>query len=102
MLLAAPQVDAADHGPAPVAAAAAATDEAAAGRRDAALLVVVSFIRSFVYGLCGVLMAIYLGDAGDADLSVGGIIAAGMAGNAAASVVATFYADRIGRWAAGA
>jgi MFS family permease len=75
----------------------AAKEVAAAGRKDALLLVVVSFIRSFVYGLCGVLMAIYLGDAGDRDLSTGGVIAAGMAGNAAASVVATFYADRIGR-----
>lgn len=64
---------------------------------DLTLLYINAFLRSFGTGLVAVVLGIYLSLLKLTPASTGGIVAAGLAGAAAASLIATFYADRWGR-----
>ncbi len=65
--------------------------------RDARLLYASAFVRAFATGMLGVLMGVQLARQGFDASRIGVIVACGLAGAAAASVVATFGADRLGR-----
>ena len=65
--------------------------------RDQSLLYGSAFVRAFATGMLGVLMGVQLARQGFDASHIGVIVAAGLAGAAGASVVATFGADRIGR-----
>ena len=65
--------------------------------RDLILINVAGSLRSFGVGLMGVVLGIYLFRVGLSSLQIGLVIAAGLAGSAVATVVATLRADRLGR-----
>jgi MFS family permease len=65
--------------------------------RDMALIFAAGVLRSFGVGLIGVVLGIYLFRAGLTSFAIGSIIAAGLAGAALATVLATLIADRVGR-----
>jgi MFS family permease len=65
--------------------------------RDLALINAAGFLRSFGTGLLGVVLGIYLFRSGLSSTAIGLIIAMGLAGAAAATVLMTIAADRIGR-----
>lgn len=65
--------------------------------RDQQLLYASAFVRAFATGMLGVLMGVQLARQGFDASRIGVIVACGLGGAAAASVVATFGADRIGR-----
>lgn len=64
---------------------------------DQTLLYTNAFLRSFGTGLVAVVLGIYLSLLDLTPSLMGGIVAAGLAGAATASLVATFWADRWGR-----
>ena len=64
---------------------------------DRQILYTTAFLRSLATGLFGVLAGIYLASLALSPRAVGMIIAAGLAGAAAAALLATLAADRIGR-----
>jgi MFS family permease len=64
---------------------------------DRRLLYASAFLRALATGMVGVLLGLYLARAGLDAGAIGLVVAAGLAGAAAASVVAMFAADRIGR-----
>jgi len=66
-------------------------------RGDRARLYTVAFVRALATGMLGVLLGIYLARAGLSVAATGAVIAAGLAGGATATLVATLRADRIGR-----
>src|SRR5512132_2570946 len=64
---------------------------------DRRLLYASAFLRALATGMIGVLLGLYLARVGLDAGAIGLVVAAGLAGAAAASVVAMFAADRIGR-----
>ena len=66
-------------------------------KRDLILINASGFLRSFGVGLMGVVLGIYLFRAGFSSAAIGSVIAAGLAGSAAATVLMTMAADRFGR-----
>lgn len=64
---------------------------------DLTLLYINAFLRSFGTGLVAIVLGIYLSLLKLTPALTGGIVAAGLAGAATASLIATFYADRWGR-----
>jgi MFS family permease len=66
-------------------------------RRDLVLIDCAAFARSFGTGLLGVLLGIYLFRLGYSSVLIGIVVAAGLAGSAAATVVVTYASDRLGR-----
>ena len=65
--------------------------------RDRAVINIAGFLRSFGVGLMGVILGIYLSRLGFSSLTIGIIIAIGLAGAASATVMVSFFADRFGR-----
>ena len=65
--------------------------------RDLVLINATAFLRSFTFGLTGVVLGIYLFRIGLSSFSIGVVIAAGLAGSALATVGVTAQADRLGR-----
>ena len=65
--------------------------------RDLALVYAAAFLRSVGVGLTGVLLALYLAQAGLSGGAIGVVVAAGLAGGAAATLLVTVGADRLGR-----
>jgi len=62
-----------------------------------ALICAAACLRSFGIGLLGVVLGVFLYREGLSSTSIGLVIAAGLAGAAAATALVTFRADRIGR-----
>ena len=65
--------------------------------RDLLLLLSAAFLRSAGIGLTGVLLALYLVQAGLSAAAIGVVVAVGLAGSAAATLLVTLAADRLGR-----
>ena len=65
--------------------------------RDRAVINLAGFLRSFGVGLMGVVLGIYLSRLGFSSLSIGIVIAVGLAGAASATAIVSFFADRFGR-----
>jgi MFS family permease len=65
--------------------------------RDLLLINAAAFLRSFTFGLTGVVLGIYLFRVGLSSFSIGTVIAAGLVGSALATVGVTTGADRLGR-----
>ena len=65
--------------------------------RDLLLINTAAFVRSFTFGLIGVVLGIYLFRIGLSSLSIGMVISAGLAGSALATIGVTTQADRVGR-----
>ena len=65
--------------------------------RDRAVINLAGFLRSFGVGLMGVVLGIYLSRLGFSSLSIGIVIAIGLAGAASATAMVSFFADRFGR-----
>ena len=65
--------------------------------KDLLLINAAAFLRSFTFGLTGVVLGIYLFRAGLSSFNIGMVIAAGLAGSALATIGVTTKADRVGR-----
>jgi MFS family permease len=65
--------------------------------RDLALINAAGFLRSFGVGLMGVVLGIYLFRTGLTSLSIGLVIAIGLAGATLATILVSLVADRVGR-----
>jgi MFS family permease len=65
--------------------------------RNMGLIWVAAWLRSFGIGLMGVVLGVFLYREGFSSIAIGLVIAAGLAGSAAATVVVTIKADRMGR-----
>ncbi len=65
--------------------------------RDLLLIYAAAFLRSMGIGLTGVLLALYLAQAGLSAGAIGVVVAVGLAGSAAATLLVTLAADRLGR-----
>jgi MFS family permease len=65
--------------------------------RDLLLINAAAFLRSFTFGLTGVVLGIYLFRIGLSSLTIGMVIAAGLVGSALATVGVATQADRLGR-----
>jgi MFS family permease len=65
--------------------------------KDLFIINTAAFLRSFTFGLIGVVLGIYLFRAGLSSLNIGMVIAAGLAGSALATIGVTTKADRAGR-----
>ena len=65
--------------------------------RNLGLIYIAASLRSFGIGLLGVVLGVFLYREGFSSAVIGLVIAAGLAGSAAATVVTTLIADRLGR-----
>jgi MFS family permease len=65
--------------------------------KDLLLINVAAFLRSFTFGLTGVVLGIYLFRTGLSTFNIGIVISAGLAGSALATIGVTTRADRVGR-----
>jgi MFS family permease len=65
-------------------------------RADQALLFFAAFLRSLVIGMTGVLLAIYLSSSGWDVKAIGTLVTAGLAGNAAATLLISLLSARAG------
>jgi MFS family permease len=65
--------------------------------KDLLLINAAAFLRSFTFGLTGVVLAIYLFRVGLSSFNIGVVIATGLAGSALATVGVTTRADHLGR-----
>jgi len=65
--------------------------------RDLLIINTAAFLRSFSFGLTGVVLGIYLFRVGLSSFNIGMVIGAGLVGSAAATVGVTTQADRLGR-----
>jgi MFS family permease len=66
-------------------------------RRDLALLYASAWVRSFSIGLLGVVLGVFLFREGFSSVTIGLVIAAGLAGAAVGTVFVTLWADHLGR-----
>jgi MFS family permease len=66
-------------------------------RRDLTLLYASAWVRSFSIGLLGVVLGVFLFREGFSSVTIGLVIAAGLAGAATGTVFVTLWADRLGR-----
>ncbi|HKF21504.1 MAG TPA: MFS transporter [Candidatus Angelobacter sp.] len=62
-----------------------------------ALICAAAWLRSFAIGLLGVVLGVFLYREGFSSTAIGVVIAAGLAGAAAATALVTLHADRLGR-----
>ena len=67
------------------------------GSRNLALIYGAAFLRSASIGLLGVVLAVYLSRIGFSATAIGLVLAAGLAGSAAATALAARYAEHFGR-----
>src|SRR5947208_16099498 len=65
--------------------------------RDLLIINTAAFLRSFTFGLTGVVLGIYLFRVGLSSFNIGVVIAAGLMGSALATVGVTAKADHTGR-----
>ena len=65
--------------------------------RDGKLLLAARTIRTFAYGFLSIILAIYLKLIGFSDFYIGLILTASLANSIILTLIASFYADRIGR-----
>jgi MFS family permease len=65
--------------------------------RDRLVINLAGFLRSFGVGLMGVVLGIYISRLGFSSLTIGIVIATGLAGAASATALVSFFADRFGR-----
>lgn len=65
--------------------------------RNLAILYSAAFLRSASIGLLGVLLAVYLSRTGFSATAIGFVLAAGLAGSAAATAATSRYGDQFGR-----
>ncbi|HTM27536.1 MAG TPA: MFS transporter [Vicinamibacterales bacterium] len=65
--------------------------------RDVAVIFSAAFVRSSTVGLVGLVLAIYLAQAGFSLTAIGAIVGVGMAGAAVATLIAGFRGDVFGR-----
>ena len=65
--------------------------------KDLLIINTAAFLRSFTFGLTGVVLGIYLFRAGLSSFNIGMVIAAGLVGSALATIGVTAKADRAGR-----
>jgi len=65
--------------------------------RDRTILYASAFLRALATGLIGVVLGIHLAKVGLAPAQIGVVVAAGLAGGAVATLLATFRGDRVGR-----
>jgi MFS family permease len=65
--------------------------------RDGKLLLAARTLRTFAYGFLSVVLAVYLKLVGFNDLSIGIILSATLINSVFFTLIASFYADRIGR-----
>ncbi len=65
--------------------------------RDLVLIYVAALLRAMGVGLTGVILGLYLVRAGFSPTAIGLVVAAGLAGSAVATLLASFRADRLGR-----
>src|SRR5262245_14689694 len=65
--------------------------------RNIGLICGAAFLRSMSTGTLGVVLAVYLSRIGFSGTWIGAVIAAGLAGSAAATAVISYRVDRIGR-----
>ena len=64
---------------------------------DRVVINLAGFLRSFGVGLMGVVLGIYLSRLGFSSLTIGIVVAVGLAGASSATVIVSFFADRFGR-----
>jgi MFS family permease len=65
--------------------------------KDGKLLLAAKIIRTFAYGFLSVILAIYLKLIGFNDLYIGIILSATLINSVVFTLIASFYADRLGR-----
>ena len=65
--------------------------------KDLLLINAAACLRSFAFGLTGVVLGIYLFRVGLSSFNIGMVIGAGLAGSALATIGVTAWADRLGR-----
>ena len=65
--------------------------------RDLLIINTAAFLRSFTFGLTGVVLGIYLFRVGLSSFNIGVVVAAGLVGSALATIGVTAKADRAGR-----
>ena len=65
--------------------------------KDGKLIIVARIVRAFAYGFLSVILAIYLKLIGFNDLFIGLILTSTLLNSVVFTLVASFYADRIGR-----
>ena len=65
--------------------------------KDLVLINAAAFLRSFSFGLTGVVLGIYLFRVGLSSSNIGTVIGAGLLGSAVATIAVTTQADRVGR-----
>jgi MFS family permease len=65
--------------------------------RDRVVINLAGFLRSFGVGLMGVVLGIYLSRLGFSALTIGIVVAVGLAGASSATAMVSFFADRFGR-----
>jgi MFS family permease len=65
--------------------------------KDGRLALAARIIRTFSYGFLSIILAIYLNLLGFSDLSIGLVLSATLANSVILTLVATLYADKIGR-----
>ena len=65
--------------------------------KDGKLLLAARTLRTFAYGFLNVVLAIYLKLVGFNDLYIGIILSATLINSVVFTLIASFYADRIGR-----
>src|SRR5207248_10161271 len=65
--------------------------------RNLALIYAAAFLRSASIGLLGVVLAVYLSRTGFSATAIGFVLAAGLAGSAAATAATSRYGERFGR-----
>jgi MFS family permease len=65
--------------------------------RNIVLICLAAWLRSFGIGFLGVVLGVFLYRQGFGSIAIGLIVAAGLAGAAAATTLVTFRADRLGR-----
>src|SRR5437899_11121409 len=65
--------------------------------RTLLLIYLAAWLRSFGIGLLGVVLGVFLYREGFSSTIIGLVVAAGLVGSAAATVVTTLIADRLGR-----
>src|SRR5215467_13636232 len=68
-----------------------------ASRRNLVLIYSAAWLRSFNIGLMGVVLGVYLSREGFSATAIGLVIAGGLAGAAAGTILVTVRADTLGR-----
>lgn len=71
--------------------------EAARTTRDRVLINACGFLRSLGFGFLGVVLGVYLFRTGSSSFQIGAVVAAGLAGSAAATLCVSLVADHLGR-----